>query len=100
MRARIVAVVAAGVLAVVGCAPESGEVVGRDYSPAWMSTTTQCTTSGRVQVCSPQVIHYPESWNLRLDDGQDTGWVSVTDDEYDRCHVGDHYPDCAQGVRR
>jgi hypothetical protein len=84
-------------LGLVACAPESGEVVDRDYSPAWFTTSTSCTTSGNVRVCTPITTHYPESWSLRLDDGENRGWREVDPDEYGACHIGDHYPDCAGG---
>jgi hypothetical protein len=50
-----------------------------------------------VRVCTPITTHYPESWSLRLDDGENRGWREVDPDEYGACHIGDHYPDCAGG---
>ncbi|WP_160051061.1 hypothetical protein [Nocardiopsis sp. FR26] len=82
-----------------GCAPETGEVTDRDYSPAWTSTTTSCSTTGQTRTCTPHTSYHPESYTLRLDDGQDAGWREVAPSEYERCHVGDHYPACARGDR-
>jgi hypothetical protein len=33
---------------------------------------------------------------LRLDDGHDSAWVSVTEKAHDRCAVGESYPGCAR----
>lgn len=100
------AVVLAGVL-LVGCAPEAGDVVDREYSAPYSWVDQQCATvtqpngGASQQVCTPITRYEDESFNLRLDDGEDAGWRAVPAGEYDRCHEGDHYPTCArEGARR
>ncbi|MFZ3491660.1 hypothetical protein ACODT5_00205 [Streptomyces sp. 5.8] len=33
----------------------------------------------------------PAKWELKLQDGNETGWETVTPDEYDSVEVGDHF---------
>lgn len=99
------AAVAVLAVAVAGCAPDSGQVVDRDYDEAYTWVDQQCTTIIQAngtsqQVCVPITRHENESFNLRLDNGEDAGWRSVPEGEYDRCHVGDQYPACASGGSR
>ncbi|WP_160051179.1 hypothetical protein [Nocardiopsis sp. FR26] len=98
---RRLAAAAVVVLATVGCAPEAGEVVGRDYDEAYTYITEQCSyttlpNGQSTRSCVPVTRYADESYRLRLDDGEAAGWRSVPAGEYDRCHVGDHYPDCAR----
>lgn len=108
------------VLALTACAPDQGDIVKKKYEPAhtWYSTEyeyrtetyscpkTQTTTvngktttrtytgtcTRQVQTGSHQVPHYePERFRLKIDDGGDTGWVSVPERTYDRAKVGDYY---------
>ena len=95
MKKSVVAA-AAGVLVLTGCGgPETGEVVDKDYSPAFTTTTSICSPVGNVTVCTPQTHYYPESWDLRLKNGDDEGWVGVSEETYNRCEIGFDYPeDC------
>lgn len=84
------------VVLVAGCAPTQGKVINSSHRPGWTETTQRCDPDHPDQ-CTPQVQHYSETYRLRLDDGTDTGWRTVTKAEYQQCDTGDHYPDCAQG---
>lgn len=96
--------VCAAVVAATACAPESGEVIDRDYDEAYTWIDQQCTTTLQpngqsIRTCVPVTRYVDESFSLRLDNGQDTGWRRVPEREYDRCHVGDQYPACAAAGR-
>lgn len=86
-------------LAVTACAPAQGEVTDTSYRPGWTETTSRCDPTQPAR-CTPQVEHYSETYRLRLDDGTDTGWRTVTAHEYRLCTTGTHYPDCTQGGAR
>ncbi|MEE2040131.1 hypothetical protein Q8791_23210 [Nocardiopsis sp. CT-R113] len=103
MRARKTAAGAVLVVAAVaGCAPESGEVVGRDYTAPYTWVEQQCTTvtqpngGSAAQVCTPVTRYEDESYSLRLDDGESAGWREVSEHDHAVCHVGDLYPACAR----
>lgn len=94
---RFLVSVAAIALLLVGCsAPESGRVVGKNFDPAHStpSTTTNCVGTGTERRCYSSVSqqYHGNSWRLKLDNGQDSGWREVTPEEYDRYQVGDQYP--------
>jgi hypothetical protein len=44
------------------------------------------------------VQHYDgPHWRLKLDDGERTGWVTVSESEYGRYTIGEHYPEASNG---
>lgn len=114
----LLAIVAALVLS--ACAPEQGDVIEKKYVPdrEWYSTepvyvtesypctktrtstvngktttqtyTTTCTR--QAQRGTEQRYHYsPEEYRLKIDDGGDTGWVSVSETTYEDASIGDWY---------
>lgn len=87
---RILGLLAAtAALAVSSCSTvDHGKVLEREHNPMWCSTTLQPAGKGLI----PITTCYPENWELRLDDGKDTGWHTVSHDEYERYQVGDTYP--------
>lgn len=99
---RRAGVAIAAVLAVAGCsdAPDHGTVTGHDHQDAWVQyipgQPPMC--SGNPPVCTAgtpgQVIPWPETWSLRIDDGHDSGWRDVGREAYDRCRDGQLYPQC------
>lgn len=74
-------------LAACGPSPERGEVVGRDYSPAWCQVIL--INNSQFPVC------YPDVWTLELKDGEVVGSREVDQTAYDQCEEGEFYPDCA-----
>lgn len=46
--------------------------------------------------CYQAYREWPETWSLKIDDGQHTGWRTVTQYEYDHCLPTGHYPDCTK----
>jgi hypothetical protein len=92
-------------LALVGCAkpPVEGYVIDGEYTPAWIQIIPGSTTcSGNPSTCfttSAQIIPWPDSWRLKLqntrsDDRDKTGWREVTQLDYERCNIGERFPDC------
>lgn len=107
-------------LVLTACAPEQGDVVDKDYDPerTWYSTepvytteTYSCpktktttsngksTTSTYMSTCTRQrqtgthqVQHYsPERYRLKIQDGDDVGWIEVPERTYDKAKIGDYY---------
>lgn len=78
------------------CTPKTGTVTDRGYSPAWSSPYTECYSIGQALYCYQAYHEWPETWSLKLDDGQHTSWRTVTESEYTACPPGDRYPDCAR----
>lgn len=87
MNIRAIGLSATLAAVLTACAPESGQVVDSAYRPAWI----QVLGTGKTVV----IIPHPESWELKLDDGQDRGWRTVDSQTYHLCSVGAHYPECA-----
>lgn len=80
-----------------GCGtPARGTVVGRDHTDAWPEMYSYCFGTQGAQ-CWTNVRWWPETWLIRLDDGQDSGWRRVTRAEHDACPPGTTWPDCAHG---
>lgn len=82
-------------LTLTACAPTEGEVTNTSYRPGWTETTIRCDPAQPAR-CTPRVEHYSQTYRLRLDNGTDTGWRTVTEHDYQQCPTGAHYPDCTQ----
>lgn len=86
---RVLAVVAVTV-AVCACdpTPTSGTVISKDHTDSYFIIVNRVP------------IEMPETWSVCFRDDtedrpvsrRDTGCVDVTQDEYQKYHVGDHYP--------
>lgn len=102
-------------LVLVGCSkpPVEGYVIDGDYQPAWTqfipgTPPSQSCSGGYGNVprtCTwspgtpPQWIPWPPRWELELqntrnDDRDKTGTREVTREVYERCNVGEKFPDC------
>lgn len=113
-------IVAALLLPLAACAPESGDIIKKDYDaertwtelePDYDTKTYSCkktktttvngkskteeytaTCTKRVQDGYDEVEHYePERYRLQIRDGDDTGWVEVDEATYEDASVGDYY---------
>lgn len=87
--------------------PDAGKIHARNYTPestTWISGTSG-TCSGTPQVCTPgtpgHMQYNPPSWSLDLyaPDG-DHGWTDVSEGDYNKCAVGEQYPDCVKNTGR
>lgn len=73
--------------------PDEGTVVSRHYSKE--STTQVCTSGGgNVTICNP--VTSPETWTIRIEQGDAEGPLDVSEEIHSRCVEGTHYPQCAQ----
>ena len=77
----------------------SGTVTGKDYSPPSDTLIPQYMTvcTGTPMVCTQQLtgfmpIHTNASWKLHLRNGGDTGDHNVSEADFDKYNVGDHFP--------
>lgn len=93
-------------LTLVACAPDSGTVTDKSYRAPYSSWTAGYYSSGSCYsynkqggcaIRGPMVHHpghwtyHPASWQLRLVNGDDSGWRSVNSGVWDTCTVGDHF---------
>ncbi|QZE10365.1 hypothetical protein SEA_SCOOBYDOOBYDOO_14 [Mycobacterium phage ScoobyDoobyDoo] len=114
MKRTIVVAAAAGLL-LSGCGltnhhakwfpwtvPEQGEVKDHSYHPAWTEYHpggTTCDPNGtNCRFTPPSQTYHPERWELDLYDlDGDHGWRQVDPGSFERCAIGDWYPDCGHG---
>lgn len=84
------------VIALTACgAPESGDVVGKRYKPPSSHTEQHCMMYASNSMCrmyTYDTVQDPESYQLRLSDGDKEGWRKVSLADYQRFDKGDHYP--------
>ena len=84
-----------GTLLLVGCSSiTSGTITAKDHKDAYSYTTPQCSMFRTNGTCAIYIYvnhDVPEKWYFGLDDGEDTGWVSVTEDTYNGFEIGDHF---------
>jgi hypothetical protein len=98
MVRRLIGTVAIGImlLAATACSSiESGRVTGKNYEPAYSYITMQCMSYNKDGICTmnmPMTHWVAEAWYLDLDNGEDTGTVSVNEAEYNKYSVGQQYP--------
>lgn len=72
---------------------KSGTIIQKDYDPPYQSTYTLCSmydSKGSCSVWVPMTDHHPERFNLKLQEGEDTGWRSVSKATYDSYEVGSY----------
>ena len=90
---------AAAAAVLTGCSPISeGRITQKTHEEAYDSTyyTYQCISRHSDGTCSvnmpiPHTQHYPEEWGFDLTDGEQNGWVDVSEDTWNRYDVGDYY---------
>lgn len=61
-----------------------------------LSEQVDTEACGQALYCYQAYHEWPETWSLKLDDGDQAGWRTVTESEYTACPPGDRYPDCAR----
>lgn len=84
-------------LSPIACAPSSGRVADANWVPG---TAPVCSGTGSSRTCvagMPGHMQYdPQSWELRLIDGESDGRKDVDETTFHKCHVGDHFPEYAR----
>jgi len=78
-----------------GSAISEGTVTDKTHRPSYIWIQNVCAGYNSQGVCTTQVpiVHTePDRYTLSLQEGEDTGWVYVTEGEFDTYVVGDHYP--------
>lgn len=56
--------------------------------------TEKVHTEESIGMAGRTPIIFPEKWEFRLKDKDLAGTVEVSHEAFDRCKVGDTYPDC------
>lgn len=97
MKRRLISLVLL-LLLLVGCAPEEGTVkqkqfVAEHYND-WVSF--MCVVYASNGTCASQmpIFHHdyvPPDWQVYLVNGEDEGWVSVSQYDWDRLETGSYY---------
>ncbi len=96
---KIIAAAMITASALTGCSdgPVGGGVVtGAEHHQEWVEMMPLKTCFGKPAICTVNLIpvSHPETWTLKLDNGDRTGQRDVTEDAYSRCLIGDTWPDC------
>lgn len=76
-------------------APETGQVMKRDYNSAWTEMRHTCSYSDDKGTCRSYnsiPVYHPESCALYLKRGKDEGWRTIPCTEYPLYKIGDQYP--------
>lgn len=83
------------IVGLTACAPSKGTVTEKDYDSAysyWQAGSTTCSgTPTRCTTTPGYVVYVPESYDLLIVNGDDKGWVGVSQRTYDSTNVGDYY---------
>lgn len=94
MMKKLIALLASALL-LVGCSYiTSGTITAKDHKDAYRYSTMQCSMIRSNGTCGAFITTWhdvPEKWYFGLDDGENTGWVSVTQSTYEQFEVGDHF---------
>lgn len=95
MRTKLAVIVTIALL-LVGCSSiSSGYITAKKYSPPSSYITQQCSYYNSKGVCTiwvPVTHHVDETFKFDLrNDNKDTGWIYVTESEYEKYQVGDYY---------
>jgi hypothetical protein len=90
----------AGVVALIGWViwhesvePDHGTITKMEYSPAYTTTSTQCTSNGKTTTCVPTTQFHPECYRVVYSPNPDEwGDACVAPADWPRYRVGDQYP--------
>lgn len=95
LKALSGAIAVTGVLLLSGCgAPDSGYITDRKWSEAYTYYDQQCMMYNKDMICQmyiPVERNVPARYSFDIRDGDDHGWVSVTETTYSSYSVGDFY---------
>lgn len=100
------------ILAIAACAPGSGEIVDKAFSPphsVWIAgSNSRSCASYRKSRCSMYINtyesghwqYYPARWSMKISNGEDSGWRNVGSGLWDSCTVGQWYENNRCGDER
>lgn len=90
----LVGVGAALVLALTGCGgPHKGTVHDKAHEPGHYTTESYCATYNKDHVCTYHAQRQrwvSPDWELDIYNGDDHGWVDVSEGVYKSVKIGDH----------
>lgn len=95
-----VALVAAMFVLTACSAISSGRITAKVLHPEHYSTTYICASYNAQGMCTVQVpvqSLVEESYSFDLESGEETGWVYVTKEEFEKYEVGDTYAGSPEG---
>lgn len=95
METKLAAIVATALL-LVGCSSiSSGEITKKNHSDPYSYPVTYCQmykSNGTCSFWGTRYEHVPERWSFDIEnDNKDTGWVYVSESEFEEYKVGDYY---------
>lgn len=83
------------ILLLTACGITEGYITKRHHEPAYTYVQMICAAYNKDGGCSawmPLTQYVPDSYHFSLKDGDDAGYVVVTEEEYDQYEVGQYYP--------
>lgn len=90
MKRKRIAAVLVIAASLTGCSTmKAGTVIDKSHDEARTTFTTIC--SGQPLICRPQPIYDDEDWDLQIREGDQEGWVGVSEETFDRVEVGDYW---------
>ncbi|MGW8431432.1 hypothetical protein ACWGJ9_09980 [Curtobacterium citreum] len=90
--AATIAATAAVLLTACG-GPHSGQVHDKDHRDGYYSPSQVCTmynTDGSCKMTTQQMHWVQPTWSLDIYNGDQHGWVSVTEARYNSVEIGDY----------
>ena len=88
----VIAVLAA-ILLLAGCSAISdGYITNKTFTPSYTTSSVWCHLVGKVTICQPITTFHPDSWQFDIKKEDETGYVSVTEEEYNSYETGEYYP--------
>lgn len=84
-----------GTLILAGCSSISaGTITNKVAEPGMYTTTQSCAGYNKDGACSvwvPITSYDDPDWRFDIQEGDDRGWVYVSQDTFDRYEVGDYF---------
>lgn len=102
MRALLLAIL----LVLCACQPplDRGYVTDKKFTPAHSTTvlvpqyTTTCRTVNNITTCTQQLLyflpittHYPDTWRIRVENGDREEWIVIPQEEYEATMVNEFW---------
>lgn len=93
-RLAALALVAAALFLTACSSIDEGTITQKASEPGYYVSSQTCVAYNKEGVCSqwmPTTTYYPPTWRFDIRQGDDKGWVYVSEDTYNDYEVGDYF---------